>query len=421
MPHAPEAAGVPSRPSGVRAPRVLVFLSALGTSLLADQAVGIALLWSATQISTSSVQVSVVVAAYALPRAIWMLMGGALADRVGAARAMVMGEALTASFLVVGAVSMFLHGPTIAGLGVLAILLGTSSAILSPATSSLLPQLVARAEISQVNGVRQLLVRGALLVGAPLGGVAIATVSLPAVLLTASVLYLYSTAVAVGLRRLTLDGAKERPARASILRQVGEGLRYARRSGPIAALLGVNVVVDFLFAGPVNVGVALWVSAYLLQPTALGFLMGSLGVGAIVGALSLARYGNRLLRPRMTIALLGLQGGCIATLAMHRSVLLGALAMATAGVVMGIAGGAMVSLVQLNTDKEYLGRMMSILGLSGIGLAPLSLWLFGVVADAAGLVAALLLFGGCQLVACLGIARLRAIHAVETAVMASSA
>ncbi|MEJ5946923.1 hypothetical protein WDZ17_16635, partial [Pseudokineococcus basanitobsidens] len=65
---------------------VLRWIAGLFLSLLGDQVFFIALAWTATQVASPAVA-GLVVAAGAVPRAVLMLGGGALADRAGPRRA----------------------------------------------------------------------------------------------------------------------------------------------------------------------------------------------------------------------------------------------------------------------------------------------------------------------------------------------
>src|SRR5690242_8308386 len=144
-------------------------------SALGDQFTLVALPWLVLRLTGSPAALGLVLAAMALPRAIFMLIGGAMVDRLSARRILLLARganallvALLAGLVLTGAIAM----PAIY---VIALGIGLATAFAYPAGSALLPQLVAPAQLAPANaffmGMRQL----SLFVGPALAGLVIGT------------------------------------------------------------------------------------------------------------------------------------------------------------------------------------------------------------------------------------------------------
>src|SRR2546430_869406 len=99
--------------------------------------------------------------------------------------------------------------------------------------------------------------------------------------------------VILTLLRLEARGLPARERRATILEEIVEGLRYARRTPRLLLALGLVLSVS-LFVFNFTVYVPLLARTVLgLGAEGFGFLMASLGVGAVAGALTVGGFGSR--------------------------------------------------------------------------------------------------------------------------------
>ena len=111
-----------------------------------------------------------------------------------------------------------------------------------------------------------------------------------------------------------------------------------------------------------------------LGAASLGILMTANGGGMLLGS-ALSGTASRLVRGRLGLMVLtidSLAGLALATLALVHATIYGALLLAATGVLAGIAQIAIVSWIQRRVAPEMMGRTMSILMFTFMGLGPIS-------------------------------------------------
>jgi MFS family permease len=153
-----------------------VWLAGSRASVLGDAAMYFALGWAAS--SHGGMMGALVLTAITLPRTVLLLLGGAVGDRFGARRVMIIGDAvmlLAASLL---AVSSLRLGTPAWLLVVIAAVIGTVDAFYLPATGSMPRRLVGKGQLPRALAMRQAGSQIASLLGAPLGGALVATAGL---------------------------------------------------------------------------------------------------------------------------------------------------------------------------------------------------------------------------------------------------
>ncbi|MEU9448304.1 MFS transporter [Streptomyces sp. NPDC048277] len=156
-----------------RDPDVLRWLAAYTSSMVGDSVYYIALSWAAVQ-AGSPTQAGVVMSVSALPRALLMLFGGVVADRLGPRRVVIGSDAVRCAAVLAVAALLFLTGPGLWPLAALALVFGTVDAVFMPAVGALPARVTTRDQLARVQGMRGLATRFASVAGAPLGGLGIA-------------------------------------------------------------------------------------------------------------------------------------------------------------------------------------------------------------------------------------------------------
>ncbi|MDF3146193.1 MFS transporter, partial [Streptomyces sp. T21Q-yed] len=132
---APEATPVAERPAH-RDPNVLRWLAAYTSSMIGDSVYYIALSWAAVQAGSPS-QAGVVMAVSAVPRALLMLGGGVIADRLGPRKVVIGSDAVRCAAVLAVAGLLFLTTPGLWPLAALALVFGTVDAVFMPAVGAL--------------------------------------------------------------------------------------------------------------------------------------------------------------------------------------------------------------------------------------------------------------------------------------------
>ncbi|MEU3290238.1 hypothetical protein [Streptomyces longwoodensis] len=113
---------------------------------------------------------------------------------------------------------------------------------------------------------------------------------------------------------------------------------------------------------------------------------------ALIGALAVSAV-KRIPRPGITaMMMLIIQALCMAAASVTPHLALSAVLMAITGIGLSVASAITMSLVQLNTDTDHLGRVMSVMTLGMVGLVPLAYIICGWLISATGVTMTFLVF-----------------------------
>ncbi|MBQ1107520.1 MFS transporter [Streptomyces sp. 404i] len=378
------AVRAPERPAH-RDPNVLRWLGAYTASMVGDSIYFMALAWAAAR-TGSAAGTGLVLAAGSIPRALLMLGGGVLADRLGPRRVVIGSDAARAVLVLGLAAILVLTAPTVGVLVAVALLFGAVDALFLPAVGALPPRISPPGQLARIQGLRGLAARGASIVGAPLGGVAVATGGPVLAFATAGALFALSLPLLLGLRIRPLPasvkhggtvagGPEERTVteeKPTARQDLVDGLRYIRRHpllGPLMIVIGLS---ELGFVGPLNLGLILLSEQRGWGAAGMGWIVAGFASGAAGAALLIAVRG-RVPRAGLVMCLTVLVGATgIAAVAQIPSVPLAAATAAVVGLFIGLAGALCGALVQTVADPAYLGRVTSVSTLFTYALIPLS-------------------------------------------------
>jgi MFS family permease len=247
--------------------------------------------WLATDLSSSPAAVATIQAAATLPIFLLALPAGVLSDILDRRRLLIaiqIGLALVSGTLMVLAHTGTL---TIERLAALAFLGGIGAALIGPAWQSIVPELVPRTQLKSAVALNALGVNIARAIGPAVGGLLLASVGAAATYGVDLLSYVLVIAALVWWRRAP-TGAD--PLREHFFSAFRAGLRFTRAHRRLHIVLA-RAAVHFAFASSVWALLPL-VARQLLQggPSLYGVLLGAVGAGAIVGALTLPRLQRRL-------------------------------------------------------------------------------------------------------------------------------
>ncbi|MEV6763032.1 MFS transporter [Streptomyces sp. NPDC051105] len=354
-----------------RDPNVLRWLGAYTSSMVGDSVYYIALSWAAVQ-SGSPTQAGIVMSVSALPRAVLMLFGGVIADRLGPRQVVIGSDAVRCAAVLAVAALLFLTSPGLWLLAVLALVFGTVDAVFMPAVGALPARVTGRDQLARVQGMRGIAIRVAGILGAPLGGLGVAVGGAAAAFGLAGLLIAVSVPLLLTLRVRELP-ADDRTAAPTPWQDLRAGLAHIRRHRVLAPLMLAIALGDLGFVSPLNVGLTLLADRRGWGAAGVGWVLAGFGVGAGAASLLLTVRG-RLPRAGLVAGVSILAGSvAIGALAFVPG-LVGAVGVALLiGLLAGLSGAMCGALVQTQADPAYLGRVTSVSGLISLGLTPLSM------------------------------------------------
>ncbi|CAN5425648.1 MFS transporter [soil metagenome] len=355
--------------------RVQAWVASTTLSGLGDAAWMVGLAWTAA-VEFGPATAGLVLGIGATPRAVMLLLGGALADRLDPRRTMIATNLARIAILLVGIALAETWGIGFGLLLGIAICFGIADALYLPASSTLPPQLVRPDDLGPTQAMFQLGHRLATLIGAPVGGIAVAWGGLPLVMAidAASFLVIAVVLATVLKPRFPLARSTGSGVRADLV----AGFGYLRRTPPVRtlvlALSGLNLFVSPVIA----VGLALRTRSAGWGAGSLGLFEACIGAGAAIGALVALTWRPR--RPARTGLVLraGQATACgVVGVAPYVGIVA---AMTTIGVTAGLASAFLSGAFIRTVDGAYLGRMSSIMALGDNVFMPLAMTGFGALA-----------------------------------------
>jgi MFS family permease len=359
--------------------------------------------WLVFQLTGDPFMLGVVAAAQFLPVMLLGLFGGLIADQLPKRQTLLVTQAVSM------VLAFLLFGLTVTDLVqvwhivVLALLLGTASAVEMPTRQSFVVEMVGRENIGNAVGLNSAVFNGARVVGPAIAGLTIGAFDISVAFLVNGFTFLAVIASLMVMRdselRRSSPGPRPHGAR-EIAANVGEGLRYVRRTPMV--LLSV-VVISLVATFGLNFSVlvpALAQDVLGADAIGFGFLMTASGIGSVLAALAIAFA--RGTRPwRMVVGTLVLGAASVA-LAMSQVFALSMIALFFVGAgsisVMATAN----TTIQLSVPDQLRGRVMSVYTTMFVGTMPIGSLIAGFIASRWGVPLALGLGGVATVVIGLG-------------------
>lgn len=383
------------------------WLVGFGTSLLGDEIFYVAITWAALQL-TSATGVGLVLIANAVPRALLLLVGGVLVDRVGPRVLVIAADSARVLVMVAAGVALMLGSLNLTLLVVIAVLFGVADGFFLPAVGAMPAFVAPPSGQTRLQAMRTVIMRASTFLGAPLASWLIAAGTVRSAFWANAMLFAISVAalVVTRVRPPYSDGRGEdnwgEGGQSAKTRGGGrtrrwwgeltEGLRVIERHPPLLALIVLVLCLEVGFTGPFTAGIPLLSAQGGWGVQGVGWLLGAFGLGAAATAGFLV-IGPSITRPGliMGIALtaMGLAVvtiGLVSRLATLPQASLGfaAAAALVTGMGAGLFGTLVNSAVLMKSPESQVGRVMSVVSLASFTAMPVSLAATGWLTDAAG-------------------------------------
>ena len=401
MPEPPGAA-TPRRQGGVshtwralRHRNFRLFFGGQSISLIGTWMTRIATAWLVYRLTKSALLLGTVSFMGQFPTFLLAPFAGVWVDRLNRRQVLIWTQALSM------VQSLMLAGLTLSGritipwiIG-LAATQGLINAFDMPGRQAFMVQMVEdRNDLGNAIAINSSMVNMARLVGPSLAGIVIAASSEGWCFLIDGVSYLAVIASLVAMRIHAPDVKRKA---ASTFTELKEGWKYVSGFVPVRTILLLFAVVS-LMGMPFVVLMPIFAAKVLHGgPHTLGFLMGAMGVGALISALSLAARKNvRGLIRIIPIAAAVFGAGLIGFgLSRWFWLSMGMALIAGMGMMQGMA--ASNTIIQTLVPEDKRGRTMSYYTMAFVGMAPFGSLLAGSMASAIGAPATVMINGSAVL------------------------
>jgi len=374
-------------------------------SLLGDQFHFVALAWLVLQLTGSGLAVGTVLMVAGIPRAIFILVGGAFADRASPRSVMLISNAVRGTFVGVLAILVLSGSAELWQLYVLAAVFGIVDGFFWPALSTIVPMLVPEDHLPAANALMQGSQQLTGLIGPALAGLLVAAVGTGLAFGIDAASFIVAAGALVlirgGRRHAPAEASREAP-RANVLGTIRSGVAFAWRDPAIRSLLLLSAALNFAINGPVSVGLA-WLAHNRFEggAAAFGIMLSAFGAGALVGAVVAGSLGRIRELGWVTLGGSVVMGVALGLIGFAPSVIVIMVLNLAIGLAVGLLNVRIVAWLQVRTPSDMIGRVMSLVMLGGLALSPLSLAAAGLLVDLGAATLCFAVAGGLVVVAAL--------------------
>ena len=356
--------------------------------------------WLVLQLTDSPFKLGLISTLQFSPILMFSLVAGAVADRLPKRGLLVTTQTTLACQALLLGVLVSTGRVQYGHVAVLGLVLGFANVVDQPARQSFVMDMVGKGDVANAVALNSAAFNAARIVGPAVAGVLIGRVGVGPVFFINSVSFV---GVILTLLRLEARGLPARERRATMLEEIVEGLRYARRTPRLLLALGLVLSVS-LFVFNFTVYVPLLARTVLgLGAEGFGFLMASLGVGAVAGALTVGGFGSREPELGRMFLSAAVAFAALLGLGLTRHVWTAAPLLFVTGYFGIMLMATCNTSMQLRAPDALRGRVMSLYTWVTGGVFPIGAFLVGSISQAWGVSAAFLWNGTLGLVTLAGI------------------
>jgi len=359
-----------------------LFFGGQSISLVGTWIQRIAMQWLVYRLTGSVFLLGIVGFTGELPVFLLSPVAGVLCDRYNRHRfliltqTMAMIQALILAFLVMTGTIQVWH------IIILSIFLGVINVFDMPVRQSLLIDMIEkRDDLGNAIALNSSMVNAARLIGPSIAGILIATVGEGLCFLINGISYI---AVIVALFAMKLPHKAIKRQTNNILTELKEGFTYTFGFPPMRSILLLLAVVS-LMGWPYQVLMPVFAKDILKSgPETLGFLMGATGLGALIGAVSLAARKKVQGLPKIIILAAGIFGSGLIIFSLSRIFIFSLFLMLIVGFGMMVQMASSNTVLQTIVADDKRGRVMSFYTMAFRGMTPFGSLFVGALADKIG-------------------------------------
>jgi MFS family permease len=338
----------------------------------------VAMPWLALTLTHDAFHVGLVIATQFAPMLIAGQFGGLLADRFPKRRILVCSQL---AFILPAAVMYYLTSQHLTQYWMVllaALAVGSINVIDVPSRQAFVIEMVGREDLLNAIALNSTIFNGAAVIGPSVAGLIIGLFGVPLCFLVNGISFIAS--VGALLLMTNLPAFARSSQQGSMLTRIREGLNYARHD-PVVGTLLLNVAVFSLFAMNRFTLLPIFADQVLhTGATGFGFLTASQGVGALIGALSLAILQRRLASGKVQF-LIGLAWSAFLILfSLSRSYPLSLLLLMLAGFCQISFVATTNTRIQAATPDHLRGRVMALYAQALMGVGPVGSFQAGALA-----------------------------------------
>lgn len=349
--------------------------------MLGSQCYYVALTWLLLEYTDSGALLGAVLMVGAVPRMIFMLVGGALVDHWSPLPIMRIASTVISMAVGILTILLFFDSVEIWHLFAIALIEGMNDAFFYPAATAIIPKMISDEQLHAANALVSTGDQITQIAGPALAALLIGWTGLSGTFAINTALFVTGVVLLWLMRARPLNGSSSGMNSNNMMGSIIEGLRYAWHNPVIRACLVIIAILNFALLGPLTVGTAALAKAKLGGEAAYGNMMVAMGIGSLIGTLSAGTIGNRLHPGRLLIGLSLVLAITVSILGFSNSLIVIIIALIIMGAGIGFVSVIAIVWLQRQAPIDMQGRLMSVTMFAEVIFDPFSQGLTGVMLD----------------------------------------
>jgi len=338
--------------------------------------------WYIAKTLNLEASLGVVFVALSVPRLIFMIVGGAVADKFPKKNIMFYSNIIRALLVATILIWFIVGHVTLYTFALFALFFGLADAFFWSADGSILPELVEKHRLTQANSLTQMTNQASVILGPVLGGILIKFSNYETIF-TITILLLIIAAILVQKIQFTLQEKTDTDK--GMFTSIKEGILYVKESPFLSTFLICSAFLNLFLIGPMQVGFPLFIKNVLHGDSLqFSYLEAAVGGGMAIGAVIVGLKNINRRRGLFCIIMMLLSGVFFLSINFSTALWQALLAGVFYGITIAMAIVPLMAMIQSTVKEEMMGRVMSLLMLSSMGFIPLS-YAFTSLALAAGI------------------------------------
>lgn len=355
-----------------------LFASGQAISVIGTWMQNIAQPWLVLQITNNPLLLGVVVSAQTLPQMIFSFYAGVIVDRISKRRILIITQSLYGFLALTLGVLTSLNIVRFEHVLIVALLFGFLNTIDMPARQAFMVDLVGREDLMNAIAFNSSIFNMARIIGPAIAGILIKKTGIAMCFYINAISYL---PVVIQLLRIDtpVKSIKSIEKPEKIWKEMLDGIKYVIANPMMRTIFFLFLIISIFTINFSVLNPVLAKKDFLSDAGGLSLLMTSMGIGALVAALSIIFL--NLSTPTFKLILFSslLLAASITTIGFSKNIYTASLILACTGFSMILFSTSVNTMLQFESDDFHRGRVMSIYFFVFVGITPLGAMYAGIL------------------------------------------
>lgn len=338
--------------------------------------------WLVLSITNSPLLLGVLGVVQFIPLTVFSLFAGVVVDRFPKKKILIFTQFSSMLLALILSLLVFTNHIRYGYILIIAFLLGCVNCIDNPARQSFTVEIAGREDLMNAIALNSAIFNLARILGPSIGALVMAYMGAGWCFLLNGLSYI---AVIFGLFKITTESyLRKKVEESNIINEIKDGLNYVKNSRILFETILMMLMMG-IFAFNYNVLVPSYTKLVLFQDEkAYGILMSFLGIGSLIGAIAASMRSKKGLNTKVMLLSAVIISVMMILNGMNRNFAIAAILLAVTGIFNIQFTTTANSTLQLNSENEYRGRVMSVYSLVFGGTVPVGSLFTGIVSERLG-------------------------------------